>query len=194
MHKIAFSGIPGSGKTSVLTEVKKLLSLKFRVEEVSDLKSNSPFDFDLKPGFVSQFFFITSQINEENIRSQGHPDFLLCDGWLLDHWLEWQRSLPDRPYNDSGGAKHAILEALGRFWMPTYAMVLRIRADAKILKKRKSPKGLREYPTERCQQLDEQYHQAVQQDRVQSFDIWNHRSIDESAQEVMVRLTDAKLI
>jgi len=194
MQKIAFSGISGSGKTSVLAEVKKLLALKFRVEEVPDLRPSSPFDFDLKPGFVSQFFFISSQINEENIRSQDHPDFLLCDGWLLDHWLEWQRSLPNRPPNEPEGAKRVMLESLYRFWLPTYAMVFRIRADAKILRKRKAQKGLREYPTERCQQLDEQYLQAIQRDRIQSFDVWNHRSIDESAQEVMVRMTEAKLI
>jgi hypothetical protein len=194
MHKIAFSGISGSGKTSVLAEVKKMLSLKYRVEEVPDLKPNTPFDFDLRPGFVSQFFFITSQINEENIHAQSHPDFLLCDGWLLDYWLEWQRTLQDHPHNEPGSVKQTMLENLYRFWLPTYTMAFRIRADAKIVKKRKSKKGLREYPTERCQQLDEQYQQAVQQDRVHSFDIWNHRSIDEGAQEVMVHLTETKLI
>jgi hypothetical protein len=61
------------------------------------------------------------------------------------------------------------------------------------LKKRKSRNGLREYPAEHSLQLDEQYKQAVQQDQIPSFDIWNHRSVDESAQEVMVHVADAKL-
>ena len=43
MHKIAFSGIPGSGKTSILAEVKKMLSLKSRVEDVPDLQAEQPF-------------------------------------------------------------------------------------------------------------------------------------------------------
>ena len=79
MHKIAFSGIPGGGKTSILTEVKKILSLKSRVEDVPDIGLSSRFDFDQKAGFISQFFFISNQINEENIRSLSQPDYLLCD-------------------------------------------------------------------------------------------------------------------
>jgi broad-specificity NMP kinase len=194
MHKMAFSGIPGSGKTSILAEVKKLLALKYRVEEVPDLKLNGPFDFDHKAGFVSQFFFVTSQINEENIRTQGHPDFLLCDGSLLDHWLEWQLSLAAKPGNGQTAEKNALLEGLYRFWIPTYTLVFRMRADAKILKKRLSTAGLREYPLDRSLQLDELYSRIIQQDHIQAFDIWNHQTIDESAQEVMMHITDIKLI
>jgi broad-specificity NMP kinase len=194
MHKIAFSGIPGSGKTSILAEVKKMLSLKYRVEEVSDMKLNSPFDFDQRAGFVSQFFFISNQINEENIRSQGHPNFLLCDGSLLDHWLEWQRSLAAKPGNGQTAEKNALLEGLYRFWMPTYTQVFRIRADANMLKKRISKDGLREYALDCCQQLEANYDLVIQQDRINAFDVWNHQSVDESAQEVMRHITDLKLI
>jgi len=194
MHKMAFSGVSGSGKTSILAEVKKLLALKYRVEEVPDLRQKSPFDFDQKPGFVSQFYFITSQINEENIRAQGHPDFLLCDGSLLDHWLEWQRSLAEKPGNGQTGEKNALLESLYRFWMPTYTVVFRMRADAKVLKKRLSTAGLREYPQDRSPLLEELYGRTMQQDHIQTFDVWNHQTIDESAQEVMTHMTDLKLI
>jgi len=194
MHKIAFSGIPGSGKTSIMTEVKKLLSLKFRVEEVSDLRLNSPFDFDQKAGFVCQFFFISNQINEENIHSLDCPDFLLCDGSLLDHWLEWQRFLAEKKPSSSHAEKSAILENLYRFWMPTYVLTFRIRVDAKILRKRIPKASLREYSPERCSQLDELCGRIIQQDRLQALDIWNHQSIDESAQEVMKQMADRKLI
>jgi deoxyadenosine/deoxycytidine kinase len=194
MHKIAFSGIPGSGKTSILAEVKKLLSLKFRVEEVPDLKLNSPFDFDQKAGFVSQFFFISNQINEENIRSLARPDFLLCDGSLLDQWLEWQRCLAEKQSNGQMAEKNALLENLYRFWIPTYAATFRIRVDVKILKKRVPKTGLREYPLDLCPQLDELYSQIIQLDRLRATDIWNHQSVDESAHEVMKQITDLKLI
>ena len=194
MHKLAFSGIPGSGKTAILGEVKKLLSLKYRVEEVADLKTNGPFDFNQKADFVSQFYFMTGQVNEENIRAQGHPDFLLCDGSLLDHWLEWQRSLAERPGNGQMAERNALLESLYRFWMPTYSLIFRIRTDAKVLKKRISKAGLREYPLECCQPLDEQYGRIILQDRLEAFDVWNHQTIDESAQEVMTHIADIKLI
>jgi broad-specificity NMP kinase len=194
MHKMAFSGVPGSGKTSVLAEVKKLLALKYRVEEVPDLRPKSPFDFDQKPGFMSQFYFITSQINEENIRSQGRPDFLLCDGSLLDHWLEWQRFLAAKPGNGQAGEKDALLGSLYRFWMPTYTVVFRMRADAKVLKKRLATAGRHEYPQDPSPLMDELYGRIMQQDHVQAFDVWNHQTIDESAQEVMTHITDLKLI
>jgi hypothetical protein len=194
MHKMAFSGVPGSGKTAILAEVKKLLALKYRVEEVPDLRPKSPFDFDQKPGFVSQFYFITSQINEENIQAQGHPDFLLCDGSLLDHWLEWQCSLAAKPGNGQMDEKNTLLENLYRFWLPTYTVIFRVRADAKVLKKRLATARLHEYPQDRSPQLDEQYGRIIQQDRVQAFDVWNHQTIDESAQEVMMHITDLKLI
>ena len=194
MHKIAFSGIPGSGKTSICAEVKKLLSLKFRVEEVPDLRLNSPFDFDQKAGFVSQFYFISNQINEENMRSLAHPDFLLCDGSLLDQWLEWQRFLAEKKSIVQLAEKSALMENLFRFWMPTYAMTFRIRLDANILEKRAPKTGLREYPLERCPQLDELYDRIIEQSRIQASDIWNHQSVDESAQEVMKQLANLKLI
>lgn len=194
MHKMAFSGVPGSGKTSVLAEVKKLLALKYRVEEIPDLRLKSPFDFDHKPGFVSQFYFITSQINEENIRAQRRPDFLLCDGSLLDHWLEWQRFLAAKPGNGPAGEKDALLDNLYRFWMPTYTMVFRMRADAKVLKNRLASAGLHEYPQDGSPLLDELYDRIMQHDHVQAFDVWNHQTIDESAQEVMTHIADLKLI
>ena len=194
MHKLAFSGVSGSGKTAVLAEVKKLLALKYRVEEVPDLRLKSPFDFDHKTGFVSQFYFITSQINEENIRAQGHPDFLLCDGSLIDHWLVWQCSLAAKPGNGQAGEKLALLEGLYRFWLPTYAVVFRMRADAKVLKKRLSTAGLHEYPQDCSPLLDELYGRSLQLDHVQAFDVWNHQTVDESAQEVMTHLTNLKLI
>lgn len=194
MHKIAFSGIPGSGKTSILAEVKKLLSLKFRVEDVPDSKLNSPFDFNQPAGFVSQFYFASNQINEENIRSLSRPDFLLSDGSILDHWLEWQRSLTEKKGETHVAEKNKLLESLFKFWMPTYAVTFRVRVDAKILKDRIPKAGLREYHPDRCQQLDELYGQVIQAGRIPAFDIWNHQTVDESAQEVMSQLASLKLV
>ena len=87
-----------------------------------------------------------------------------------------------------------MLDTLYRFWMPTYTVVFRMRVDAKVLKKRLATAGLHEYPQDRSPQLDELYGRIIQQDRVQAFEVWNHQTIDESAQEVMTHITDLKLI
>jgi deoxyadenosine/deoxycytidine kinase len=194
MHKIAFSGIPGSGKTSILTEVKKILSLKFRVEDVPDLRLSSPFDFDQKAGFVSQFFFISNQINEENICSLNQPDYLLCDCSILDHWLKWQKFLAEKKTNGQIEEKNRLLESLYQFWIPTYTVIFRIRVDAKELEKRIPKCRLRTQELGRSQPMDELYSQIILVDRVAAIDIWNHQSIDESAQEVLKKIADLKLM
>lgn len=194
MHKIAFSGISGSGRSSVLAEVKKLLALKYRVEEVPDLQERSPFDFDQKAGFTSQFYFISSQINEENIRAQGRPDFLLCDGSLLDHWLAWRLYRSGKQDNGADAQKEALLAGLYRFWMPSYAVVFRIRADIEALQQRIANVGLQEFDPEFVRQAEEMCGSLIQQDGLSVFEIWNQQSIDESAQEAMGHLLDMKLI
>jgi len=192
MHKIAFSGIPGSGKTSILTEVKKILSLKSRVEDVPDLSLSSPFDVDQKPGFISQFFFITSQINEENIRSLNQPDYLLCDCSLLDHWLKWQKFLAEKKPNGQLEEKNKVLKNLCHFWFPSYAVIFRTRVDGKELEKRMPKSGLRPVELGLSQPLDTLYSQTILADQIKVVDIWNHQSIDESAQEVLKKIAELK--
>jgi deoxyadenosine/deoxycytidine kinase len=194
MHKIAFSGIPGSGKTAILAEVKKILSLKSRVEDVPDLRLSSPFDFDQKTGFISQFFFISNQINEENIRSLNQPDYLLCDCSILDHWLKWQKFLAEKKTNGQIEEKKRLLNTLYQFWIPSYAVLFRVRVDSKELGKRIPKSGLRAHEPGHSQAIDTLYGQIILADQINAIDIWNHQSIDESAQEVLKKIADLKLL
>jgi deoxyadenosine/deoxycytidine kinase len=194
MHKIAFSGIPGSGKTSILTEVKKVLSFKSRIEDVPDLKLSSRFDFDQKAGFISQFFFISNQINEENIHSLSQPDFLLCDCSILDHWLKWQKFLAENKTNSQSEGKNKLLKNLYHFWITTYTIIFRIRVDSKELEKRLPKSVLRDHEIVHSQPLDKLYSQIILADQLQVIDIWNHKSIDESAQEILNKIGELKLL
>lgn len=194
MHKIAFSGVSGSGKSSTLAEAKKLLALKYRVAEVSDLKAGSPFDFDQKTGFVSQFYFLTGQINEENLRALERPDFLLCDGSFLDHWLEWLDCREAAGGDEPPPGGEPLMEALRHFWLPSYAVFFRLRADAAALKKRVPQAGMREYGPADPPRDEERYSLFVQREGLPSFDVWTHRSVDECAQEIMERLGEMKLL
>jgi deoxyadenosine/deoxycytidine kinase len=194
MHKIAFSGIPGSGKTSILTEVKKILSFKFRVEDVPDLSLNSPFDFDHQAGFISQFYFVSNQINEENIRSLNQPDYLLCDCSILDHWLKWQKILAEKKSNGQIEEKSRLLKNLYQFWIPSYTLIFRFRVDSKELEKRIPKNGLRIYELNHSQPMDELYSKIILDYQINAVDIWNHKSIDESAQEVLNKIADFKLL
>jgi hypothetical protein len=73
-------------------------------------------------------------------------------------------------------------------------VVFRMRADAKVLKIRLAAAGLHEYPLDISPQLDEMYGRIILQDRIQTFDVWNHQTVDESAQEVMTHLAAMKWI
>jgi deoxyadenosine/deoxycytidine kinase len=194
MHKIAFSGIPGSGKTSILAEVKKILSLKSRIEDAPDLRLSSRFDFDQKAGFISQFFFISNQINEENIRSLSQPDFLLCDCSILDHWVKWQKFLAEKKTSRQLEEKDKLLKSLYQFWIATYTVMFRIRVDKKELEKRLPKSSLRTPEIDHSQPLDHLYSQIILADHLVVVDIWNHKSIDESAQEVLKKIGELKLL
>jgi len=166
MHKIAFSGIHGSGKTAILAEVKKVLSLKSRIEDVPDLRLSSRFDFDQKTDFISQFFFISNQINEENIRSLSQPDFLLCDCSVLDHWIKCQKFLAEKKTRGQAEEKNRLLKNLYHFWIPTYTVHFRIRIDGKELGKR-LPKN--EWPTPETDpfhSMDALYGQIILADQI----------------------------
>lgn len=194
MSKIAFSGIPGSGKTSILSEVKKILSLKFRIADVPDLRLSSRFDFDQKAGFISQFFFISNQINEENIGSLNQPDFLLCDCSILDHWLKCQKFLAEKKTHNHAEEKNKLLKTLYHFWIPTYTVIFRIRVDGKELERRLPKSGLQTQEIGNSQPQDKLYGQIITADRIPAVDIWNHKSVDESAQEVLKKLGELKLL
>jgi deoxyadenosine/deoxycytidine kinase len=194
MHKIAFSGIHGSGKTSILTEVKKVLSLKFRIEDVPDLRLSSRFDFDQKANFISQFFFISNQINEENIRSLSQPAFLLCDCSVLDHWLKCQKFLGEKKPRGQAEEKNGLLQRLYQFWIPTYTVIFRIRVDAKELEARIPKSEWPEKEMEPSHSLDALYGQIILADQIHAIDVWNHKSIDESAQDVLKKLGELKLL
>jgi hypothetical protein len=155
---------------------------------------SSPFDFDQKAGFISQFFFISNQINEENIRSLNQPDYLLCDCSILDHWLKWQKFLAEKKSNGQIEEKNQLLKNLYHFWVPSYTVIFRIRIDSKELEKRIPKSGLRVYEPGLSQPMDELYSQIILTDQLNTIDIWNNQSIDESAQEVLKKIADFKLL
>jgi deoxyadenosine/deoxycytidine kinase len=194
MVKIAFSGIPTVGKTSVLAEVKKILALKFHVEEAEDVARASPFDVDAKSGFVSQFFFLTTQINEENIRAMNHPDILLCDRSILDQWVYWKRTAAQKEANGNLEGKTRLLRTIFQFWIPTYSLIFHVRTDPRILKARKDfERGTRVSPEE-MRGMEEMFLDTITQEQLKVADVWNHQSVDESAQQVMIELSNLKII
>ena len=191
MIKISFSGFSGSGKTSLLAEVKKILSLKYKVESIDEIKGKNPFDSD-KKSFTSQFFLMSAQINEENIKAMSGPDFLLSDQSVLDHWVNWKSYIADKEMSPQLEEKHKLITDLYRLWIKTYDMIFLIRMDLKELEKREFNNEIRIADIDHIKKIDELYKTAVDTDRLKVIEIWNNNTIDESAHEIIKSISQFK--
>jgi deoxyadenosine/deoxycytidine kinase len=192
MIKISFSGFSGSGKTSLLTEVKKILALKASVEVNDEIKSKNPFDDSEKFNFVSQFFQFSTQINDENKKAISPQDYLLCDQSILDQWVAWISHLESKEMTPLLEEKHNILENLYRFWIKTYDLIFLIRMDLKELEKRELANELKITDLETVKRIEEIYKETVEEDNLKVIEIWNNNSIDESAHEIIKHIAEYK--
>jgi deoxyadenosine/deoxycytidine kinase len=192
MTKISFSGFSGSGKTSLLAEVKKILSLKFKVESIDEIKGKNPFDSDQKSSFISNFFLMSTQINEENIKSMTGSDYLLCDQSVLDEWVNWNSYIPDKEMTPQLEQKHNVLQDLYRLWIQTYDLIFLIRMDLNELEKREFNNEIRIADIEHVKKIDALYKTTIDADNLKVIEIWNNTTIDESAHKIIKLISEFK--
>lgn len=192
MIKISFSGISGSGKTSVLNEVKKILSLKYKVDHVAEIRGKNPFDNDRKSSFTSQFFYFSTQMNDENIHALNPHDYLLCDRSILDQWIYWKSLILDKEFNGHLKQKNSILESVYRFWIKTYDLIFLIRLDLKQYSVREFDKELMKVNDDYIIEREKIYLDTIKTDELKVFEIWNNNTIDESAEEIIRIISEYK--
>lgn len=189
MIKISFSGLSGSGKTSLLTEVKKILSLKYKVESIDDPRGRNPFDSNKKSSFASQFFVFSTQINEENKKSLVPLDFLLCDQSVLDQWITWKYYHSAKEKSPALAEKDEVMRALYQLWIKTYPLIFLVRTDLKELEKRELNHELRITDMNDNILIEELYKETIKEDNIKIIEIWNNTSIDECAHEILKHIT-----
>ena len=190
MIKISFSGIKECGKTSLLSEVKKVLSLKYKVESIDKISQKSPFDEDKKSNFISQFYFLSTQINDENVKSIASPDILLCDGSVLDQWILWKKHTSQLELSDQIKEKNNVLKNLYKYWIKTYDLTFFIRTSMIEYEKRKIENELIKIDTNYLIKTEEIYTKTIEEDNLNVIEIWNNSSIDEGAQKIIKFITD----
>lgn len=190
MTKISFSGFSGSGKTSLLAEVKKILSLKSKVDSIDEIKGKNPFDSDQKSSFISQFFLVSTQINDENIKSMTGSDYLLCDQSVLDQWVNWNSYISDKEMTPQLEQKHNVIKDLYRLWIQTYDLIFLIRIDLNEFEKREFNNEIRIADMEHVKKIDALYKTTIDADKLNVIEIWNNTTIDESAHKIIQFITD----
>lgn len=191
--KISFSGTPKSGKSSLLEEVKKILALKYNVEAVEEISPKNPFDDDKKSEFRSQFFYMTTQVNEENLKSLNAPDLLLCDRSVLDQWIYWKKHIKSQTLTPTLEEKNKLLENVFQFWMKTYDLVFLIRLDSKEFEKRDTGNEFRKVTSDYVKETEQLFSQAIEDYNLKVHEIWNNNSLDESAQQI-IQIISEKMI
>lgn len=192
MIKISFSGISGSGKTSLLKEVKKILSLKYKVCSIDEINGRNPFDNDKRSSFISQFYYISTQINEENILAMTLCDFLLCDRSVLDQWIYWKRYISEKELTQPLEQKTSVLKNLYRLWIKTYDLVFFIRMDLKELDNREFNTEFRTTDPEYIKKTQEIFLETIEEDNLKVLEIWNNNTIDESAHRMIKTISEYK--
>jgi len=192
MIKVSFSGFPGSGKTSLMNEVKKILLLKYKVESLDEITRKNPFDENQKSGFDSQLFYITTQINEENIKKSMALDYLLCDRSILDQWIYWKSYIADKEMSPQLEERHNILKSLYRFWIKTYDVLFLIRGDLKEMEKRECNNEFRRSDLEYTQKIEEIFLKTIKEDELKIVEVWNNSTIDEAAHQILKHISEYK--
>ncbi len=194
MTKISFSGAYGSGKTSLIEEVKKIMSLKYKIFSLGDVNIKNPFDEDLRNSFISYFYSISTQINTENLESQKNHELMFCDRSILDQWVLWKLSLSGSDLSEKLKSKHLILENLYKFWIPSYTVIFLIRTDWEKIGKRVGDEEYKIRNEEYIKMIDTQFVETCKNDQLEIVEIWNNGSIDESAQRIIEEISKRDLI
>lgn len=194
MNKISLSGVYGGGKTSLLAEVKKILSLKYKITTINDINTKNPFDDEIKSSFISHFFSISTQINEENIEMQKNFDLLFSDRSILDHWVLWKSSLQNIEMNEKLEEKNELLKNLYKFWIESYDLIFLVRIDLKEFEKREQNVEFKSRNIDYIKQTEDLFMETIKEDNLKVIEIWNNTTIDESAHKVIQAISAHDLI
>lgn len=194
MRKIAFCGIPAGGKTALVAEVRKIVGLRHRVTVVDDVGQQSPFDIDRKVRFAAQFYFMTTQINGENLAIEQQPEVLLCDRSILDQWVYWKKIRLDqlddtRPGAERDAERNRVMECLFRFWIRTYDLMIHVRTDLRKLPERWRGMGPLALDEEALAQVETLYVEELTASGAPTWEVWNNLSVDETAQAVVEEIS-----
>ena len=115
MIKIAIAGIHGSGKSTLINNIKNFLeSMDKSVYVLEEVARKCPYPLGT---IKSQKWIWEAHINEERKGRQSECDIVLCDRTLLDNLIYYKYMLECNEQTDS------IFEALTDYtikWMNTY--------------------------------------------------------------------------
>jgi len=189
MFKVAVAGLPGTGKTSLVREVRTILSLRYSTDVLEEITGRCPYDSNQRGTFAAQFFYMTTQINEENLRREKSPDILLCDRCILDQWVYWQRHVGKGIIQKNLLSRQEIMNALFRFWLPSYHLIIHLRCDTERIMARPPSSELRHWDLDKLNDLEERYREALEMADLPVREVWNNQSIEEAAQSAVSIIT-----
>jgi len=190
MIKVGVIGVPGSGKTTVIEELKKILGIKFNIEILEDISNKSPFDDNKETNFISQFYYFSTQINEENKFAINSPDILICDKTILDQWIYWNKYLIKVGKNEQLNEKDNILKIIYKYWINTYDIIFFMRIDSEVNRLRNDGKNLRDANISNIEESEKLFLKTIKDDSIPVIELWNNKSIDEVVNKLAEKISE----
>jgi len=189
MLKIGLSGIAGCGKSSLILELKKILGIKYNIEILEDISNTNPFDDNKETNFISQFYYFSTQINEENKKSIGSPEILLCDKTILDQWIYWKKYLSKVGEGKHFSEKEQVLKTIYDYWLDSYDIIFFIRVDQSVLTSRETNNSLRD-DFSNNENIESLYLKIIKKEKIKVIEIWNNKEIDETIHKLAEKIAD----
>ncbi len=189
MLKIGLSGIAGCGKSSLILELKKILGIKYNIELLEDISNTNPFDDNKETNFISQFYYFSTQINEENKKSISTPEILLCDKTILDQWIYWKRYLSKVGEGKHLSEKEQVLKTIYDYWLNSYDIIFFIRVDQSVLASRETNNLLRDNFSNN-ENIENLYLKIIKKENIKVVEIWNNKAIDETIHKLAEKIAD----
>ncbi|MCP4214641.1 MAG: AAA family ATPase, partial [bacterium] len=138
------------------------------------------------------FFYVSTQINEENRHAIANSDYLLCDRSVLDQWIYWKSHYTDLEMSPQLQEKNDILRKLYQFWIKTYDLVFFIRMDLNELENREFNSEFRTADKEYIKKMEELFIETIKEDNLKVIEIWNNTTVDEGAHAILKAITEHK--
>ncbi len=190
MLKIGFSGIPDSGKTSLMLELKKTIGIKYNIDIVDDISNKSPFDENKETNFISQFYYFSTQINEENKKSINSPELLFCDKTIFDQWIYWKKYLSKVGENKQLTKKNDVIRSIYDYWINTYDFIFFIRVDPSVMENRKIIHSLRDELPNNDSNIESLYIKTIKKEKPNIIEIWNNKDINETIYKLAGKISE----
>lgn len=131
--KIAIIGPAGSGKTTILSEIRNEFKNRGKsVKVIEEVARASPWAINEDADFMSQRWIFHQQVLKELEIEYKNPDIILCDRCLIDNLAYFERL--NKPHEPFPINEYLQIFEIVRLWSRKYDHIIRMPLNLNWLK------------------------------------------------------------